>query len=63
VCLELGRARLSDQELHGLQPGSVLALDRAAGDPVRIVMDDRTIAQGEVLVVDGKFAVRVTERQ
>jgi flagellar motor switch protein FliN/FliY len=58
---ELGRAELSRDEADGLREGSVLALDKLAGDPVDIVVDGRLIARGEVLVLDEKFCVRVTE--
>lgn len=59
--IELGRAELSRGEAEALREGSVLALDKLAGDPVDLVVDGRLIARGEVLVLDEKFCVRVTE--
>ena len=44
-----------------LQNGSVVELDRLAGDPVDIFVNERLIAHGEVVVVDDKFGVRITE--
>ncbi|HTI51009.1 MAG TPA: FliM/FliN family flagellar motor switch protein, partial [Planctomycetaceae bacterium] len=58
---ELGRAELSSEEADALREGAVVALDKLAGDPVDIVMDGRLIARGEVLVLDDKFCVRVSE--
>jgi len=48
-------------ELLDLQHGSVVELDRLAGDPVDIYINERLIARGEVVVVDDKFGVRITE--
>ncbi|MCI0521602.1 MAG: flagellar motor switch protein FliN [Chloroflexi bacterium] len=57
----LGRARLSVRQVLDLQKGSVLELDRMAGDVVDVFVNDRLVAQGEVVVVDDKFGVRVTQ--
>ena len=57
----LGRARLSVRQVLDLQKGSVVELDRMAGDVVDIYVNDHLIAQGEVVVVDDKFGVRVTQ--
>jgi flagellar motor switch protein FliN/FliY len=61
LIFELGRAELSRNEAGALQEGAVVALDKRAEDPVDIVVDGRLIARGEVLVLDEKFCVRVTE--
>jgi flagellar motor switch protein FliN/FliY len=49
------------EEVLALGPGSVVELDRLAGEPVDIVINDRLIARGEVVVVEENFGVRVTE--
>jgi len=59
--VELGRARLTIGEVLELGPGSVVRLDKMLGDPVELMIRDRLIARGEVVVVDDKFGLRVTE--
>lgn len=61
VSVELGRASMTVQELLALGPGSVVELDKLAGEPVDILVNDRLIARGEVVMVDENFGVRVTE--
>ena len=61
VTVELGRANLSVKEVLELQKGSVVELDRIAGEAVDIYVNDSLIARGDVVVVDDKFGVRVTE--
>ena len=61
VSVELGRTELTVSEVLGLGPGSVIELDRLAGEPVGILVNDRLIARGEVVVVDENFGVRVVE--
>lgn len=61
VTVELGRTELTVAEVLGLGPGSVVELDRLAGEPVDILVNDRLIARGEVVVVDENFGVRVVE--
>ena len=61
VTVELGRTELTLSEVLGLGPGSVIELDRLAGEPVDILVNDRLIARGEVVVVDENFGVRVVE--
>jgi flagellar motor switch protein FliN len=61
VTAELGRTRLTLAQILELQHGSVVELDRLAGDPVDIYVNDRFIARGEVVVVDDKFGVRIVE--
>jgi flagellar motor switch protein FliN/FliY len=61
VTVELGRTELTVSEVLGLGPGSVVELDRLAGEPVDILVNDRLIARGEVVVVDENFGVRVVE--
>lgn len=61
AAVELGRATLSIGQVLGLGPGSVVQLDKMLGDPVEMVIRDRLIARGEVVVVDDRFGLRVTE--
>jgi flagellar motor switch protein FliN/FliY len=60
VSVELGRTRMSIQELLALAPGSVIELDKSAGDPVELYINDRPIAKGEVVIIDENFGVRLT---
>jgi len=58
---ELGRARLTMQDLLGLGPGSVIELDKVAGEALDILVNDRLEARGEAVVVNDKFGVRITD--
>lgn len=61
VAVELGRTRMLVREVLELRPGSVVELDRIAGDSVDVLINDRLMARGEVVVVDDKFGIRITE--
>lgn len=61
VNVELGRSSMAVREILTLGPGSVVELDRMAGEPVDVSINGTLIARGEVVVVDEKFGVRVTE--
>lgn len=61
VSVELGRTRMSVSDVLALGAGSVVELDRLAGEPVDILVNDRIVARGEVVVVDENFGVRVVE--
>lgn len=61
VTVELGRTTMSVREVLSLGPGSVFQLDRLAGEQVDILVNDRPIARGEVVVVDENFGVRITD--
>ncbi len=61
VTVELGRTRMQLSQILELQHGSVVELDRLAGDPVDIFVNDCMVARGEVVIVDDKFGVRITE--
>ena len=61
VSVELGRTRMQLAQILELQHGSVIELDRLAGDPVDIFVNDCIVARGEVVIVDDKFGVRITE--
>jgi flagellar motor switch protein FliN/FliY len=60
LTVEIGRTRMSVRDLLALEPGAVVELDRAAGSPADILLNGRLIAQGDVVVVDQSYAVRVT---
>jgi flagellar motor switch protein FliN/FliY len=59
--IELGRTELPTDEVLKLREGSVVALDKLAGDPVDILVNGRLIARGEVLVLNDNFCVRIAE--
>ena len=59
VKLVLGKTRLTIRELLELKPGKVVDLDRLAGETVDLVVNDKVIAKGEVVVIDDNFGVRV----
>lgn len=61
VRIELGRASLPLQQVLRLHEGSVVELNKLAGDPLDIVVNGRLIARGEVLVLNDNFCVRVTD--
>jgi flagellar motor switch protein FliN/FliY len=61
VKIELGRARMLVEDVLKLGEGSVVELDKLAGDPVDVFVNDRLVARGEVLVLNDNFCVRVNE--
>ncbi|WP_093689435.1 flagellar motor switch phosphatase FliY [Sporolituus thermophilus] len=61
VTVELGRTRKLIREILELGPGSVVELDKLAGEPVDILVNGKLIAKGEVVVIDENFGVRITD--
>jgi flagellar motor switch protein FliN/FliY len=61
VKIELGRSRMVVEDVLKLAEGSVVELDKLAGDPVDVFVNDRLVARGEVLVLNDNFCVRVNE--
>jgi flagellar motor switch protein FliN len=61
VKVELGRTNRKIREVLELGPGSVVELDRLAGEPVDILVNDKLFAKGEVVVIDENFGVRITD--
>jgi len=59
--VELGRTSLSIEDVLRLVPGSVVHLNKMLGEPVDLIVGDRLIARGEVVVVDDTFGLRITE--
>ena len=61
VKIELGRSRMMVEDVLKLTEGSVVELDKLAGDPVDVFVNDKLVARGEVLVLNDNFCVRVNE--
>jgi flagellar motor switch protein FliN/FliY len=61
LSLEIGRAQITIRELLKLAPGSVVQVDRPAGDPLDVLVNDRLVAHGEVVMVNDRYGVRFTE--
>ncbi|WP_353978874.1 flagellar motor switch protein FliN [Salinicola endophyticus] len=61
LSVELGRTRITIKQLLELAQGSVVELDGLAGEPMDILINGYLIAQGEVVVVDDKYGIRITE--
>ena len=61
VTVELGRATLSPQQARDLEAGSVIPLDALADEPVRLYVNDRLIARGQLVMLDGRLSVRITD--
>ncbi|EIJ81490.1 flagellar motor switch protein [Bacillus methanolicus PB1] len=61
ITVELGRTRRSVKEILDISAGSIIELDKLAGEPVDILVNNRLIAKGEVVVIDENFGVRVTD--
>ena len=61
VKIELGRTRMLVEDVLKLGEGSVVELDKLAGDPVDVYANERLIARGEVLVLNDSFCVRISE--
>jgi len=60
VSIELGRTRMTVQEILRLGRGSVIQLDRLAGEPIDVYVGDRRFAEGEVVVINEHFGIRIT---
>ena len=61
LALEVGRAKMSVRDLLQLAPGAVVELDRLAGEPLDVLVNGVRIARGEVVVVNEKFGIRLTD--
>ena len=61
LALEVGRAKMSVRNLLQLAPGAIVELDRLAGEPLDVLVNGVRIARGELVVVDEKFGIRLTE--
>lgn len=61
LTVEIGRTSMPVRSVLGLEPGSVIELDRSAGAPADVLLNGRRIALGEIVVVDQDYAVRITQ--
>lgn len=61
AALQFGTSEMNLREVLALGPGDVVELDRHVSAPVDLIVSDRVVARGEVVVVKGNFALRVTE--
>ncbi|MCL2639677.1 MAG: flagellar motor switch protein FliN [Phycisphaerales bacterium] len=61
VKIELGRTKMLIEDVLKLTEGSVVELDKLAGDPVDVFVNDQLVARGEVLVLNDNFCVRINE--
>ena len=61
MTVELGRTKRLIREILGMGEGTIIELDKLAGEPVDILVNHKLIAKGEVVVIDENFGVRVTE--
>lgn len=61
MTVELGRTRMLIKDILGLGEGSIIELDKLAGEPVDILVNNKLVAKGEVVVIDENFGVRVTD--
>src|SRR3954468_7223876 len=61
LAVEIGRTRMTIGETLELRPGSVVSLDRLAGEPVDLLVNGKRIARGEVVAVDEEFGLRLTD--
>ena len=61
VVIEFGRTSMMLQDVLELGPGSVIQLDRTVGEPIDIFVSDRKLAAGEVVVVNERFGIQITD--
>jgi flagellar motor switch protein FliN len=61
MTVELGRVRMSIRQLLALGPGAVVALDRQSGEALDVLINGCLVAQGDVVVVNDRYAIRLTE--
>lgn len=61
IAMEIGRTRINIRNLLQLNQGSVVELDRLAGEPMDVLVNGTLVAQGEVVVVNEKFGIRLTD--
>ncbi len=61
VTVELGRSKMAIKDILQLAQGSVVELSKFAGEPLEVLVNDKLVARGEVVVVNEKFGVRLTD--
>jgi flagellar motor switch protein FliN/FliY len=61
VTVELGRTKKSIKDILEISPGTIIELDKLAGEPVDVIVNGKYVANGEVVVIEESFGVRVKE--
>jgi flagellar motor switch protein FliN/FliY len=61
LTVELGRTKMLIKDILGMGEGTIVELDKLAGEPVDLLVNGKLIAKGEVVVIDENFGVRVTD--
>lgn len=61
LAVEIGRTQMTIRETLALGPGSIVTLNRLAGEPVDLLVNGKPIARGEVVVIDEEFGLRITD--
>jgi flagellar motor switch protein FliN/FliY len=61
ISVELGRKRMVVRDIVELISGSIIEIDKAAGEPVDVLVNGKLVARGEVVVIEDNFGVRITE--
>ncbi len=61
VTVQLGSCQLSMREVMQLNAGSVVQLDKLADAPVEVLVNDKLVARGEVVVIENRFGIKITE--
>ncbi len=61
ISIELGRTKMSISDILALGPGSVVELNKLAGEPIDLLVNQKIVAKGEVVVIDENFGVRITQ--
>jgi flagellar motor switch protein FliN/FliY len=61
ISIELGKTKMNISDILGLAPGSIVELDKLVGEPVDLLVNQRCVARGEVVVVEENFGLRITQ--
>ena len=61
VTVELGRTKKSIKEILEFSPGTIVELDKIAGEPIDVLVNGKMVAKGEVVVIEESFGVRITD--
>ena len=61
VSVVLGRTRKSIKEILEFAPGTIIELDKLAGEPIDVMVNQKLVAKGEVVVIEESFGIRITE--
>ncbi len=61
ISIELGKTKMNISDILGLAPGSIVELDKLVGEPVDLLVNQRCVAKGEVVVVEENFGLRITQ--